>query len=382
MREITVVGGGLAGLVAAVEAAEAGARVTVHEAHTRLGGRGRAAPGPYRAYEGVHALYSDDPSWRWLADRDLVRAAPLPMRALWRIGFRSGGRFTRRPPQGLLRMVAHRRRPAPVDRCFHDWAAEVYGERAARAAANAVGVATYDADTGRLSAAFVWNLLHRVFAPRPPAVRYPAGGWESVIARTAARARGLGARIETGSRITGLPEGPVVVATELSSARVLLGDDTLRWDSGAVALLDLAVRTDRRDPFAVFDLDEGGFCACPSLPDPSLAPRGESLFQLQMPIRSGESHGRAHARLEEFADTVIAGRRDRTTWTRTAVARGRSGALDRPGLTWRERPAIDRGGEVFLAGDMVAAPGMRGEVSVNSAIRAARGACARPTARV
>ncbi|HEY6425280.1 MAG TPA: hypothetical protein VIY28_18980 [Pseudonocardiaceae bacterium] len=53
---------------------------------------------------------------------------------------------------------------------------------------------------------------------------------------------------------------------------------------------------------------------------------------------------------------------------------GRTGALDLPGLTWRDRPAIDRGDGVFLAGDMVAAPGLLGEVSVNSAVMAARGA--------
>ncbi|GCD39331.1 hypothetical protein OEIGOIKO_07161 [Streptomyces chrestomyceticus JCM 4735] len=52
-------------------------------------------------------------------------------------------------------------------------------------------------------------------------------------------------------------------------------------------------------------------------------------------------------------------------------ARGRTGALDLPGLTWRDRPAIDRGDGVFLAGDMVTAPGMRGEIAINSAVRAA-----------
>jgi thioredoxin reductase len=46
--------------------------------------------------------------------------------------------------------------------------------------------------------------------------------------------------------------------------------------------------------------------------------------------------------------------------------------LDLPGRTWRDRPAIDRGDGIFLAGDLVAAPGMRGEVSMNSALAAAR----------
>ena len=42
----------------------------------------------------------------------------------------------------------------------------------------------------------------------------------------------------------------------------------------------------------------------------------------------------------------------------------RSGALDMPGTTWRDRPAVDRGDGVFLAGDMVAAPGLLAEVSL------------------
>jgi hypothetical protein len=49
---------------------------------------------------------------------------------------------------------------------------------------------------------------------------------------------------------------------------------------------------------------------------------------------------------------------------------GRSGALDLPGTTWRDRPAIDRGEGVFLCGDQVAADGCLAEVSFASAIDA------------
>ena len=49
---------------------------------------------------------------------------------------------------------------------------------------------------------------------------------------------------------------------------------------------------------------------------------------------------------------------------------GRSGALDLPGSTWRDRPAIDRGDGVFLCGDQVAADGCLAEVSFASAIDA------------
>ena len=43
-----------------------------------------------------------------------------------------------------------------------------------------------------------------------------------------------------------------------------------------------------------------------------------------------------------------------------------------PGQSWRDRPAVDRGEGVFLAGDMVAAPGLLSEVSWASAIEAGR----------
>ena len=52
--------------------------------------------------------------------------------------------------------------------------------------------------------------------------------------------------------------------------------------------------------------------------------------------------------------------------------RAQSGALDMPGTTWRDRPAVDRGDGVFLAGDMVAADGLLAEVSWASALEASR----------
>jgi hypothetical protein len=58
------------------------------------------------------------------------------------------------------------------------------------------------------------------------------------------------------------------------------------------------------------------------------------------------------------------------------VMAGRSGALDLPGATWRDRPAIDRGDGVFLAGDMTAAEGLLCETAFASAQAAATAAAA------
>ncbi len=370
-KRIVVVGGGLAGLVAAVVCAEAGAAVTLHEAHKTLGGRGRATGGPYLVHEGAHVFYADGPHWAWLEKRGLVEGLGRPAVHDSRMGFVRDGRMRLLPPAGFLRMMATGPRTAPVEVDFHTWASGLYGERTARVAANAISVVTYDADTGRLSAAFVWDLLRRVFALRRPAVRWVIGGWQAVIDRLTGRARELGVRVELGSRVTEVPGEPTIVATELSSARLLLGDDTLRWESGDCVMLDLAVRSARGDRFICWDLDDGGFHESYSMQDPTAAPQGETLFQIDMPIRRGESRAEATRRVEALADLAVPGWRERVTWRRSSAAKHRTGALDLPGMTWRDRPAIDRSHGVFLAGDMVAAPGMRGEISINSAITAA-----------
>ncbi|MFF2084677.1 FAD-dependent oxidoreductase [Nocardia sp. NPDC058176] len=375
---ITVVGGGLAGLTAAIATAETGVPVRLFEAHKTLGGRGRATPPPHVAHDGAHVFYADGPHYTWLKERGFVAGLGWPpLSSAARVGFRTDGRIRKLPPVGMLRAQSRKALSAPVDVDFHTWAAARWGERTATQLANAISVATYDANTGRLSAAFVWGLFQRVFGPKVPGVRWVRGGWQQTIDRMVARATELGVSIETGARITELPTGgPVIVATELDSARRLLGDESLYGTSGLAALLDLAVTEDRRDRHIVSDLDEGGFHECYTMQDDTIAPAGESLYQLQMPVRDNESRADAHERLELFADAVLPDWRSRTTFRRTATAKNRTGALDLPGTTWRDRPAIDRGNGVYLAGDMVAAPGMRGEISINSAITAAASAVA------
>ncbi|BCJ69646.1 FAD-dependent oxidoreductase [Polymorphospora rubra] len=378
MESITVVGGGFAGLVAAITCAEAGARVHLLESHQRLGGRARATEPPYVAHDGPHVLYCNGPWWRWLADRDLTGAyATIPPRALAGVRFRYRGRLRRTPPAALLPVVTRRRHDAPVDLDFHTWVRERHGAAAATAASNLMGVVTFDADPGRLAAAFVWQHLLRVTAP-VPAVRYVTGGWNGLVDRLATRARVLGVRIETGARVTELPAAPVIVATSLDAAATLLGTSLPPVESGRSVLLDLAVRAARGDAFIVSDLDEAGWLERYTLPDPSVAPAGESLIQAQLPMRPGEPKADGLARLEALVDQALPGWRGRVTWRRDAVANGRTGALDLPGRTWRDRPAVDRGDGVYLAGDQVAAPGLLSEVSFHSAVTAARLALGRP----
>jgi phytoene dehydrogenase-like protein len=371
MRQVTVVGGGLAGLTAAIACAEGGAEVRLLEAHEAVGGRARSTAGPYKANFGPHVLYKDGSFWAWLAERDLL--PPYAGPPLTGIRFRWQGAVRRTPPLGTVPATLRLRgREAPVDRDFRGWVTDHADERTAAMLSAAAGVYTFHHDPGELSAAFVWRHSVRVLLSPPPTARYLIGGWSSLVDVLEARVRQLGVKVETGHAVDALPEAPVIVAIELGQARELLGDDSLSWASGHSVCVDLAIKHRRGDPFVVSDLDEAGWIERYTAPDPSLAPHGEELIQAQIPVRPEESTDQATFRLERLLDSSLPGWRERETWRRRQMMRSRTGALDRPGQTWRDRPAIDRGNGVFLAGDMVAAPGLLSEVSWASAIEAAR----------
>ncbi|MEV0914395.1 NAD(P)-binding protein [Streptomyces sp. NPDC049967] len=378
MQRIHIIGGGLAGFTAAITAAESAALVTVHEAHHTLGGRARTTEeGPYLTNEGPHALYRRGPHWTWLDRRNLLgpTTAVPPLEAT-RLRFRHRSALRRTPPLALLRLSRRSAARVPADLDFRTWATAQVGEEGARIAAHYAAVALFHHDPGSLSAAFVQERLHRAGA-LPPEARYPIGGWAQIIDRMASHAWNLGVRIETATRIDTAAldalarTGPVVVATSLGAARTLLRDPTLTWASGRTALIDLALRTRRGDAFAVSDLDAPGWIERFTAQDDSLAPAGEQLLQGQFPIAPDESRSTGTARAEELLDLGYPGWRERTVWRREALATGRTGAVDHPGTTWRDRPAIDRGNGVYLAGDQVAAPGLLSEVSFNSGIEAA-----------
>jgi phytoene dehydrogenase-like protein len=371
MDQITIVGGGLAGLTAAISCAEQGAAVRLLEAHDELGGRARSMAGPYKANLGPHALLAGSPFWRWLGDRELL--PPYARPPLSGVRFRWQDDIRRVPAVGAaVAALRLRGRSAPVDSDFRSWAADQVGLEAADALARSAGILTYYHDPGELSAAFVWEPLVRGLLSAPPAARYPVGGWSAIVERLESRAGDLGVRIETAVGVEELPEPPVIVATELADARRLLDDQSLKWLSGHAVCLDLALHHRRGDPFVVVDLQESGWVERYTAADSSLAPAGEELIQAQMPIRPGEAANAAAARLERLLDAAFSDWRDRETWRRRQVMEGRTGALDPPGKTWRDRPAIDRGGAVFLAGDMTAAPGCLSEIAWASAVEASR----------
>lgn len=80
---VTIIGGGIAGLVAAITCAEIGSPVRVWEARKSIGGRGRAGSGPFIANFGPHALYKGRANWRWLSERGLLPPMANLLLAVW-----------------------------------------------------------------------------------------------------------------------------------------------------------------------------------------------------------------------------------------------------------------------------------------------------------
>jgi phytoene dehydrogenase-like protein len=375
--EITVVGGGLAGLVAAIECAEAGEQVRVLEARSRVGGRATSTSEPFVANLGPHALYSSTELWRWLKARDLHQPARTPRPT--RLRFRWEGDVRRTPPRVMTPFVGLGRAKAPVDVDLRTWLTERHGEGAARAIAGATSALTFDHDPGRLSAAFVVERIGRILISARPTARYVVGGWQAMVDRLADHARRAGVVIETGARVepSDLDDlGPTIVAVEPGAARRLLGDDGLRAESPAVALLDIGLERRAGDPYLLVDLDDVSFVDRFTAVIPSLAPDGHELVQAHAGLRPGESLESGIARLEAVLDAGFDGWREREVWRRRAVVRESTGALDLPGSTWRDRVPVHHGDGRWLAGDWVAAPGHLAEVSCTSAMAAARAAIA------
>lgn len=364
-QEVTIVGGGIGGLIAAIACAEDGHSVELHEANRDLGGRARSSSGPYIANLGPHALYADGEMWPWLKARGLLPPTARPNI----LGFRmyAEGKL-KRTHSPLVRAALRLPRRAPVNVDYRTWATERVGERAAEAAIGLLSIPTFDHDPGRLSAAFAQERFRRL-TYRSTSVRYVRDGWAVLVQRLAEAARGAGVQIHLGSRIEQL-QSPVIVAMSLDAASKLLGSE-LTWHGTRTAVLDVGMNANCRWPASVVDLDDRIYAARVTSVDASLAPTGHELIQASAGIRPSESIDAATARIEALLDVGFLGWREAETWRRRTIVEQSSGALDPVGRQWPDRPQIDRGNGIFLVGDSVAAAGMLSEVAHGSALKAA-----------
>jgi NAD(P)-binding Rossmann-like domain len=370
---IHVVGGGIAGLVAAITAAEGDAGVVLHEAAPQLGGRARSGDGPYGVNLGPHVIYRGALT-RFLRDHAIDREVPTrrPRPHGIRIVDEDG---VHGPAAALMSFLATQHsRDAPADADFSRWATSTFGERIGTQLCQLAGLSTFHHEPGSLSADFVWSRCRRTLG-RPDTMRYITGGWSSLIGALERASRARGVEIVLGEQLDSLPSsGPTIVAVPLRPASALL-DVELAWPSARTALLDLALAGTGRLAALVLDAspDLRGCSMAERLTavDRSLAPAGVELVQAQLGVGAHVQLDDAVIRMEQTVD-ALGDWRSREVWRWASIVEGASGAVDPVGTTWRDRPAIDRGESRYLAGDSVAAPGLLSEVSVNSGVRAAQ----------
>lgn len=373
---VSIVGGGLSGLVAAIEVTERGGAAIVYERSQSLGGRARTSGSEYRVNFGPHALYADGALWKWLKRRGLLPPTRMPNPLSVR--FVLDGRARRGVPMPVWHAMRMSLRDAPAEMSYREWIGRHAPPGQLEAICRVASFYSFAADPGALSAAFINERNARLVRPPSPARFVSAGGWQAIVDGLERHALAIGVRFQTGCRIRELPDGPVIVATELPAASELLGEllDTPRVDA---VLLDLALTAGRREPTAVLDLDGGAFIERYTAFDDRLAPAGVQLLQCHAGLARGELPQDAVTRIETALDLSFKGWRDRERWRAVRRSEGRSGAVELPGGGWRDRPSIHRGNGVFLIGDAVAAPGLLAEVAVTSAIEAATAVTARHT---
>lgn len=124
---VTVVGGGIGGLVAAIRCAQHGCGVVLYEAADGLGGRARSADGPYKANFGPHALYGDGGFHQWMRREKLLPQLVRPRATGFRV--RVDGRLKRAAPELVAGAIKLRGR-APADLDYRSWATQRAGDRA------------------------------------------------------------------------------------------------------------------------------------------------------------------------------------------------------------------------------------------------------------
>jgi phytoene dehydrogenase-like protein len=360
--DLTIVGAGVTGLTAAIEAAERGWRVVVAEAHSEPGGRARSLAAPFRANAGPHAIYVDGSWWAWLERRGLTPPIVAAPRAASLV--RAGGQLGPWPAE-LSEAITALPAEAPAGESFRSWLLRHVGASAADTIVGLMFITTFDHDPGRLSAAFARERLGRALSG---GARYVVGGWSTLVGLLAERAASIGVQIRARTRVSALPAGQTILATSLATARQLTGDKSLTWPSARVATFDLGLRANAGPGwFRVMDLDDRIYAARYSMADPTLAPPGHELIQIAAACSPRERKTDAERRVQGLLDQTWPGWRGAVRWQRSSVRTHCTGAIDLPGTTWRDRPAISRGTTLAVATDQSAAPGLLAEAAVTAA---------------
>ncbi len=395
-HDVVVVGGGLAGLTAAITAAQRGAGVLLVEARSELGGRARTEEhGGFLFNQGAHALFRVGAAARILGQLGVRYRGHIPSvrGARWIQGDRTtsasrpsaigGTAGVRTAARMLRRSTAEAARGAS----FAEWldAQDVHGP-ARHLAEMLVRTSTYSADFDHLDAGAAMDQLRR----GARGVLYLDGGWQTLVDGLRDVAVGAGVRFEDG-RVERIAvddrsvevrtvEGrvhqgaTVVVAVGGAAAADALLDgasaEVRRWAAEArpvhAATLDVALRRlPRRRNVSAYGLGEPTYAVVHSA-SARLTPPGGALVHCLFYEPGVHPEVDHRERLEAVLDLLQPGWRNEVVDVR--AGRRLVVAHDRPrpvpaGSAPTARTDV---GRVFVAGDWITEAGVVADAAVAS----------------
>lgn len=415
-KHVVVVGGGIAGLIAAADLAKGGARVTLLEAAADLGGRARTRRADGFAFNiGPHALYAGGAFHAALKDLGVAvpgrpprlgggvavvdgRMHPLPvsLKSLMRTDL-----FRLRDKIAYLRVMAAVQRGDRPDGSLGDWLDAQKPTPRVRQAFEALVRLTAYADAPYLvSAAAALDQVRLGLK----GVIYVDGGWATLVEGLAGVAKaggvkltagmpvaavqasdvGLALRIEGGGEVSAdavlLALGPKEAAALAPGSKVL---ERIAREAVAVRLNVLDIGLKQRPEKAVrfaLGVDQPLYLSMHS-DTARLAPDGGALVHVARYLPPvAPLTGEGLSELEALADLAMPGWREQEV--RRQVLRAMPVAHDVPRFGQRRIGVrLEDAPGVFVAGDWVGDTGMLSDCAAASAREAAAAILARPVAR-
>jgi len=415
--DVLVVGGGLAGLVAAAFAAKGGAGVRLLEASPEFGGRARTRTvAGYHLNQGAHAFYCG--GFLDTALKDLGVAAVAGKTPALASGFLVDGDTLHQAPfraAGLagttLLSEAEKGELARLFRRLRDPSTQT----APGTVDDALGALSPSPKVRAVLAAMIrlTSLVHAPTTADGPALLdqlrggltrnalYLDGGWGTLVQGLRSACAALGADLRTSRRVERIEPGPPWRATLADGTAMTAGAVILAVPPSQAAALHPAIgalpSVVDATPARVACLDLG----LASLPRPDvlfalgvdrplyfsvhsaaarLAPAGGALVHLVRYLEPGETPARGHlAELEAFMDLLQPGWRGHERARQVLPAMPAISAIPlaaHGGLNARPPVAVPNAEGLFLAGDWIGPAGLLADAAAASARAAGEGAAA------
>lgn len=416
--DVVVVGGGLAGLIAAAQLARAGKRVTLLEQAKSLGGRAATTvKEEVRFNLGPRALYLNGDAHRLLKELEVPFSGSFPNPGQG-MGYYGGREYLlpRKVSQILTTSLLSLKEKwqlfrffqqvptldtAALDRVpFADWVATNHGTGPLASLLHGlIRISTYATDFEHLSAGAALEQFRIGLSGN---VWYIDGGWQAIIDELRTVAARLGVQIHTGAHVTAVRSTPhgvtvlanhqppltakaAVLAVSPQVASLLLDlperHELVRWSIDAkpvrAACLDVALtKLTRPEHRFGLGLDEPTYISIHSAAAKFAAP-GIAVIHVMKYLQTEEttSADANEARLEQVLERLQPDWRDSLLTRRSlpsmvvthALPQASQGGLaGRPAVPVKERPGV------YLAGDWVGAKGQLADAAAASAEQAAR----------